>query len=95
MTEESDIIITVRMPEQLLERLRSDEISGYYIDISERIRSILREKWLEAHQPQVSELKKLRGDIGVELRKRSQKLIQDRVVGELNRIKKDLQRDLE
>ncbi|MBU0756533.1 MAG: hypothetical protein KKF44_00580 [Nanoarchaeota archaeon] len=51
------------MPETLLSELREYANKNHFLDVSEELRSILRERWLEQNDPYSTELEKLRKNI--------------------------------
>jgi len=56
-----DKIVSVRMPHALVEELKDMSVKNHYLDVSETIRSLLRQKWLEQKSPyqaKVSEIRK-------------------------------------
>jgi Arc/MetJ-type ribon-helix-helix transcriptional regulator len=59
----ADKIVSVRMPESLVNDLKDLSIKNHYLDVSEEIRSILREKWISYTDPYSSELKKIRKNL--------------------------------
>jgi metal-responsive CopG/Arc/MetJ family transcriptional regulator len=49
------------MPSSLIDELKDISIKNHYMDVSEAMRSLLRERWLEEKSPaqaKISELKK-------------------------------------
>ena len=59
----NDIMVSIRMPESLLSELRAFAEKQHCMDVSEAVRSIVRNKWLDAEQPELREIEKLRADI--------------------------------
>ncbi|MFT4309475.1 MAG: hypothetical protein ACMXYL_03230 [Candidatus Woesearchaeota archaeon] len=57
---EEDIIISVRMPVELYNKLREYESKGHYIDTSEAVRSIIRKKYSVSKNPMIGELRGIR-----------------------------------
>ncbi|MBD3203935.1 ribbon-helix-helix protein, CopG family [Candidatus Woesearchaeota archaeon] len=58
-----DKIVSVRMPESLVKELKALAEKNHYLDISEEIRSILRDKWMKHSDPYSDELKKIRKNL--------------------------------
>jgi Arc/MetJ-type ribon-helix-helix transcriptional regulator len=59
----ADHIVSVRMPESLVEELRTLSEKNHYLDVSELIRSLLREKWLEHSDPYSVQLLAIRENL--------------------------------
>jgi len=55
--------ISVRMPSSLLVELRSLTVKNHFMDVSEEIRSIIREEWLAFNNPAFQELDLLRNQV--------------------------------
>ena len=47
----ADKIISVRMPSSLVSELKDVARKNHYLDVSETIRSVLRQTWLEHNSP--------------------------------------------
>jgi hypothetical protein len=75
------------MPDSLLNELKKLVTPNYYMDVSDEVRSIVREKYLESKDPYLYEIKKLRKDIYQELKDKQLKKARKQVVEELNQIK--------
>ena len=86
----NDIMVSIRMPEGLILKLRKLAEIEHFMDVSEEIRSIVRKRWTQAVNPELFELKKLREDIKDEVRKKSSKRIVEEVNNELERIKQQI-----
>jgi len=85
-----DVLVSVRMPHSLVQRLREAAEHEHYLDTSEAIRSIVRKRWFAATNPELSELTKLREDISTALQKKSEREVTQRVIRELDAIKKTI-----
>ncbi|MFH0874609.1 MAG: hypothetical protein V1859_01640 [archaeon] len=72
------------MPKSLVEELNSVADKNHFLDISEEIRFLLREKYLSYHDPYASELEKIRNNL-------SKVTVPEKV----DALKKDLQKLLE
>jgi Arc/MetJ-type ribon-helix-helix transcriptional regulator len=86
----NDIIVSIRLPESLLKELKELAEKHHYMDVSEEIRSIVRDKWLHFKQPELQELKKLKEDIKKELAKKKEKIVRLEVINELEQIKEEI-----
>jgi len=83
----NDVMVSIRMPEGLLLRLRRLAEQEQFMDVSEEVRSIVRKRWMQFTNPELFELKRLREDIKEEVRRKSSKRIAEEVNNELERIK--------
>jgi Arc/MetJ-type ribon-helix-helix transcriptional regulator len=77
-------MVSVRMPSSLLEELKEVSEKNHYLDVSDTIRSILRERWLEEKDPyrsKVNEIKKqfsdITGDEKIAAMKKTLKLLEE------------------
>ncbi len=59
----ADKIVSLRMPKPLVEELKALADENHYLDLSEEIRSILRDKYLQYADPYSSELEQIRKNI--------------------------------
>lgn len=57
-------IVSVKMPASLLDELDRLRERHHYLDLSDQIRSIVRQKCLELTNPYTTEIKRLRKDLG-------------------------------
>ena len=80
----ADHIVSVRMPSTLVEELKKLAKENHYLDVSEEVRSLLREKWLEQKQPVKSRLSAARENIAkaqipekIEALKKALKLLEE------------------
>lgn len=83
----NDIMVSTRIPESLLIEIKKQLEKEGYMDISEGIRSIVRDKWLQSEHTELTELKKLREDIKEEVKKKTEKTVAKGVISELMKIK--------
>ena len=84
----NDVMVSIRLPAKLLSEIKSLVENGYYMDISEAIRCIVRDKWISYKQPEIAEIQKLRQNIEEELKKKSEKIMRMEMITELEKIKK-------
>ena len=89
----NDILVSVRMPESLLSKLKELAKKDYFMDVSEEIRSITRKNWFRFTHPELIVIERLRKDILNEVKKKSEKEITKRVINELNEIKKEIKKE--
>ena len=83
----NDILVSIRIPESLLDEVKKLTKEEHFMDVSEGIRTIVRDKWLEYQKPELFHLKKIRKDIQTELTKKSKENITKEVLAELSKIK--------
>ncbi|MBW2972301.1 ribbon-helix-helix domain-containing protein [Candidatus Woesearchaeota archaeon] len=83
-------LVSVRMPKSLFSELQSLTEKNHYLDVSEQVRSIVREKWMEAKEPQAYQLRKLRKDIAEAVKSSTEEKAQQQLIKELERIKEGL-----
>ena len=91
----NDVMVSIRMPKSLANELKLRTKEMYFLDLSEHVRSIVRKKWEELQNPNLSEIKKLREEIESEFRKSSAIKMQEEVAKELEKIKEQLKRGLD
>ena len=89
----SDIMVSVRMPKSLASELRLLYKTQHFLDLSEEIRSIVRQKWLSHISPELFELKKLRENIEDEIKRKSTKKVNEEVAKELEKIRFQLKKE--
>ena len=87
-----NIIVTVKMPGSMVGKLREAAKSGHFIDISEEIRSVVRQKWLLYNDPEIMRMKKLKDSIGYELEKKSEQYARRKILNDLEDIRKKVER---
>ena len=56
-------IVSIRIPGSMIEELREMVQNGHYLDVSELVRGIIRQKWMESRDPYSYQLKKIRKEI--------------------------------
>ena len=86
----NDVMVSVRMPKSLALELKELVRPNHFLDLSEEVRGIVREKWVSAINPELFEIKKLRENIEAEIRKKSTKKIEEEVAKEREKIKSQL-----
>ena len=78
------------MPKSLFAELQKMAETNHYLDVSEQVRSIVRDKWKEAKDPQAYQIKKLRRDIAGAVKTKTETVAQEQLIKELDRIKEQL-----
>lgn len=86
----NNMLVSVRMPKSLFAELQKLSEKNHYLDVSEQVRSIVRDRWQEAKEPQAYQIKRLRKEISQALTKKTEEKAQQQLVKELERIKEDL-----
>ena len=89
----NDVMVTVRMPKSLAARLKELAKEKHFMDLSEEVRSIVRQNWMAYTNPELSLIKKLREDIEAEIKKKSARRVQLEVAKELEKIKAQLKKE--
>ena len=79
-------IISVKMPASLIASLRALQHEHHYLDLSEQLRSIIRQHCLELTNPYTAEIQRLRTDITAQ---DAQKNAKEAVLQELIRLLKE------
>ena len=83
-------LVSIRMPKSLYSTLQKLSEEQHYLDVSEQVRSIVRERWQNAKDPQAYQLKKLRKEIASSLKDKSQAQANEQLIEQLERIKEGL-----
>ena len=86
----NDVMVSIRMPKSLASELKSLIGKNHFLDLSEEVRSIVRQKWTSVTNPELFEIKKLRENIEAEIKKKSAKRIDEEVAKELEKIKSQI-----
>lgn len=89
----NEVLVSVRMPESMLLKLKELAKKDHFMDLSEEIRSITRRKWMEFTNPELVEIQNLKKGILDEVKKKSESEIRKKVIKELNEIKKELKKE--
>ncbi len=76
-------MISVRIPQALVDELRSISEKDHFLDLSETVRSIIRKNYLMHKDPVSFEIKKLRKEISSNISKKNQ----EDLVDELRKIR--------
>ncbi|HIJ03621.1 MAG: hypothetical protein QS99_C0015G0035 [archaeon GW2011_AR4] len=86
-------LVSLRLPESLVKELKTCSDKDHYLDLSEAIRSIVRDKWLEYKDPQAYHLKRLRKEISESYREEVIKKNQEGLIKELETIREMFHKD--
>jgi Arc/MetJ-type ribon-helix-helix transcriptional regulator len=85
----SKSMISIRIPVSLVEELKLVSKKDHFMDVSEAVRSIIRDNYLKQKDPFSHELTKIREEISQSLEQKSQ----DELLFELKKIKRLLEKD--
>jgi hypothetical protein len=82
----ADAIVSIRVPSSIVKELRILAEKNHFMDVSEEVRSVAREKWLTSKDPVLHELKILKNEItkNVESKK------QENIIQEIQKVKDEL-----
>jgi Arc/MetJ-type ribon-helix-helix transcriptional regulator len=83
-------LVSVRIPQSLFAELQKHAEEGHFLDVSEQVRSIVRDRWQEAKAPQAYQIKRLRKDIAKALQTKTEERAQQQLISELEKIKEGL-----
>lgn len=86
-------LVSIRIPETLLKDLQNLAQKNHFLDVSEQVRSIVRNKWQEAQDPYAYQIKKLRNEISTALNKGTEVKSQERLLKELEKIRDSIRGD--
>ena len=86
----NDVLVTIRIPEAMLQELRKAAQHDHFMDISEAVRNIIRKNWAASSDPYLYELRKLREEISAGVKEKSRKMAERMIVEELKKIKRVL-----
>lgn len=90
----TDVMVSVRLPSSLLEELNSIVKKQHYLDASEAIRGILRQKFEEQSDPLKHELAQIRLSIQSELKRSIAKKSEERIIEEMKKIREKIRDEL-
>jgi Arc/MetJ-type ribon-helix-helix transcriptional regulator len=78
-------VVSVKMPTTLVQQLRSLTHEHHYLDLSEQVRSIVRQKCLQYSSP-YSDVQQLREAIEEQIKNSSSQLKKEQILKELARL---------
>ena len=85
-------IVSVRMPSSLIKELKIFAERNHFMDVSEEMRFIVKQKMIEKIDPFSYQLQKLKDEIRSEVSKKSH-MDKVKFVEELNRLLEEIKRD--
>lgn len=65
-------MISVRIPASLVDELKEVSKKDHFLDLSEAVRSIIRENWIKQKDPVSHQIKQLRNEISENISKKGQ-----------------------
>ncbi|GEM_PF-5870884 len=86
----NDVLVTIRIPEAMLQELRKAAEQDHFMDLSEAVRNIIRKNWAAKSDPYLYELRRLREEISDSVKEKSRKMAERMIVEELKKIKRVL-----
>ena len=90
--EGHEILVSIRMPSSLVKELKQTSQQEHYLDLSEHIRTIVRDKCLQYLDPYASEMQKFREDLKKDLLTKSAS--KTTLIKDLKRIAEELSHEL-
>jgi metal-responsive CopG/Arc/MetJ family transcriptional regulator len=87
----TNTIVSIRIPESLLDELKVTAKKEHYLDVSEAVRSIIRNEWIKNKNPLAFQIKKLEKNISQNIKSSSQK----EIIAELKKIASKIERENE
>ena len=90
----NDAMVSVRLPRSLVTALKAVAAQNHYLDQSEAIRSILRQKMAESSNPVAHELRELRSSIHDELKRGIARKSEERLMQEMKKIREKIRDEL-
>ena len=88
----TDVLVSVRMPSTLVNELRALAKKNHFMDLSEELRSIVRQKCLEYNSPYDIQLKKIVKDIEEEVTKKEKVQAKKEIITNLKNLLEELQK---
>ena len=87
-------LVSIRIPKTLFNELKDMAGKNHFLDVSEQVRSIARNRWQEAKDPRAYHLRRLRSEIADALKTKTEEKTQEQLIKELERIKESLVREV-
>lgn len=88
----TDVLVSIRMPASLVAQLRQLAEKNHFMDLSEEIRSIVRQKCLEHSSPYNLQIKKVVQDIEEEVSKKEKVGAKKELIDNLKNLLEELQK---
>ena len=84
--------VSVKMPSSLVDALRRLQQDHHYLDLSEQIRSIVRQRCLEFKNPYTEGIRRLREDLTAQAMQESAQTTREQVLQDLIRLLREGER---
>ncbi|MBU1975027.1 MAG: ribbon-helix-helix domain-containing protein [Nanoarchaeota archaeon] len=89
----NEVIVSVRMPESMLTELKSLSKKNHFLDVSEELRSIIRDKAVKYSSPYNADLRKVIDDLQQEIASRETTRKKKVVIDDLRRLLEELEHE--
>jgi len=86
-----NVIVAIKMPGTMVDELKAAAKARHFMDVSEEIRSIVRQKWLMYNDPELMKMKKLKEGIKKELEKKGAEFAKRKILRDLEQIRSELE----
>lgn len=88
----NDVMVSIRMPKGLIEELKELAVKNHYMDLSDEIRQVIKQKCLANIEPYKHELSKVRESLEKEIV--TKKVVEDKekLISELKKIIDELKK---
>jgi Arc/MetJ-type ribon-helix-helix transcriptional regulator len=88
----NDVMISIRMPKGLVNELKELAVENHYMDLSDEIRQVVKQKCLFEIEPYRHELKKVRENLEKEIITKKTTQDKEKLVAELKKIIDELKK---
>jgi Arc/MetJ-type ribon-helix-helix transcriptional regulator len=88
----NDVMISIRMPKGLIEELRALAVKNHYMDLSDEIRQVIKQKCLANIEPYKHELSKVRETLEKEIITKKTVEDKEKLIIELKKIIDELKK---
>ena len=65
----TEVLVSVRIPRKLDRKLKEAAMDKHYLDVSEAVRSIIRQRWFLEKDPVIYQLDRIKDEINAEIHK--------------------------
>jgi metal-responsive CopG/Arc/MetJ family transcriptional regulator len=87
-----DTVISIRLPASLVQELKELAQKNHYLDLSEQIRTIIRQKCEQYTEPYKHEVQKMREQLELNLEKSKETQDREKILLELQKIMLELKK---
>jgi Arc/MetJ-type ribon-helix-helix transcriptional regulator len=88
-----DVIVSIRIPKSLHEKLQALAKKNHYLDLSEEIRSVIRDKTAHYANPYTQNVKHIVDDLQTELAERKKDDKREHAISQLKKILHELEHE--